>query len=237
VVPRNVTERGDRNTRWRARRAHRRPCYSWSPHSVCRPALTLSIVALLAGLILAGCKAESEPTAEELRAVERQIEDVLTVHTFEHSYRSIVYFGEQRRFLFMDTMDRQVLFGIDVRVLAGINLSEGIVIRRAAPARRAQDVERLFVTLPPARIMLVDAQEESITEYFETDRGGGVGLLEYGEEIENAKATSREAALADGILRQAEANARVIVEEFLNLAGFDGVEIRVREREEDELRG
>jgi hypothetical protein len=206
-------------------------------------------VVLLFASLLSACDPEPEASSVDLRSVERRIEDVLTLHTFEHSYRSIVYFGEQRRFLFMDTMDRQVLFSIDVRVQAGMDLTEGVEIRRVlrdGDTAQAAEVPQLFVSLPAARILLVDADEESIREYFETDRGGDVGLLEYGREIENAKNSSRQAAISDGILREAEANARVIVREFLDLAGFERVEIRVRPREdedrdgeeqEDELRG
>lgn len=193
-------------------------------------ALVWSLLALTA---LAGCS--RAPSPEALQELEEHLEDVLTLHTAEHRYRSIVYFGEQRRFLFLDTMDRQVLFAIDLRVQAGIDLAGGdggIEIRPGTGDAAGE----LFVTLPPAAVMLVDADERSITEYFTTERGGSVQWLEYSQEIENAKAKARERALADGILDQAEENAAVLVRDFLRLADFQAVTVRIREREEG-LRG
>ena len=198
--------------------------------SCSRTALQALVWSLLALAALAGCS--RAPAPEALQELEEQLQDVLTLHTAEHRYRSIVYFGEQRRFLFLDTMDRQVLFAIDLRVQAGIDLDGGIEIRPGSGDAAGE----LFVTLPPAAVMLVDADERSITEYFTTERGGSVQWLEYSREIENAKAKARERALEDGILDQAEENAAVLVRDFLRLADFEEVTVRVREREED-LRG
>jgi hypothetical protein len=208
-------------------------------------AALLLTAAILGSLLTSACSAAPEPA--ELERLERNVEDILTLHTYEHRYRSIVYFGEKKRFLFLDTVDRQVLFGIDVVVQAGIDLAEGVEVRvgvrgdggaggagdappsdprggRGGP----ESAGALYVTLPAATILLTDADEGSIREYFQTDRGGSVGWLEYSEEIENAKVKAREAAVADGILDQARENASVVVREFLELAGFDSVVVRFR---------
>ena len=184
-----------------------------------------AIPALLVILAVAGCGGPS--ASIQTSELADQVEDILSLNTYEHSYRSVVYFGEKRRFLFLDTMDRQVLFAIDVQVQAGIDLDGGVEVRQGTGDAEGE----LFVTLPAATIMLVDADEESITEYFQTDRGGSVGWLEYSQEIENAKAKARESALTDGILEQAETNAKIIVTEFFDLAGFSDVTVEVRDAE------
>ena len=190
-------------------------------------AVVLLAAAILGSMLTSACSAAPEPA--ELERLERKVEDILTLHTYEHRYRSVVYFGEKKRFLFLDTVDRQVLFGIDVLVQAGIDLADGVEVRVGVSGDgTGRPGGSLFVTLPAATILLTDADEGSITEYFQTERGGSVGWLEYSEEIENAKAKAREAALADGILVQAEENARVVVREFFELAGFDSVVVRLR---------
>ncbi len=183
------------------------------------PAAALALVLVLAA---AACRGPS--ASIQIQELGDQLEDILSLHTYEHSYRSVVYFGEKRRFLFLDTMDRQVLFAVDVRVQAGIDLDDGVEVRPGTGDAEGQ----LFVTLPAATITLVDADEDTITEYFQTDRGGSVGWLEYSQEIENAKVKARQSALADGILTQAETNAKTIVTEFFDLAGFGTVTVEVR---------
>lgn len=167
----------------------------------------------------------------EVVEVERRVRDLLELHTYEHVYRDIVYFGEERSFLFFRTMDRRLLFSVNFRVRAGIDLSTGL---RLIPD--ATDPTRLYVRLPAPRILLVDADESSIRQYFVREQGGRITWLEYADQLERAGERIREEAIARGILDQAERNAVRVLENFLALAGFTAVEFDVAAPEE-ELRG
>lgn len=172
--------------------------------------------AILATLILLGACARN--TSVDMSRVEDRIRDILALHTMEHVYRDVVYFGEQESFLFIRTVDRSVLFSVDIRVLAGIDLSEGVEV-----FRDAEDDEAVYVRLPEARILFVDADEDSIEQYFVRERGGTIGWLEYGAQIERIKEKNAQDAIDRGILERAEANARAVLRNFLELAGFSSV--------------
>ena len=144
--------------------------------------------------------------------------DLLAIHTMEHVYRDVVYFGEEESFLFIPTVDHRVLFSVNIRVQAGIDLTDGIEVFRSE-----DNDSEVFVRLPPAEILLVDADESSIHQYFVRERGGRVGWLEYGEQIEAIKGKNAEDAVERGILVRAAENARMVVRNFLELAGFESV--------------
>jgi hypothetical protein len=187
---------------------------------------------VLVPLIFLGC---SEEPDVDLPDLERRVSDVLRLHSYEHVYRDIVYFGEERSFLFFKTMDRRLLFSVDIVVQAGIDLEQGIELWRDE-----DNPQRILVQLPPAEILLVDADEATIDQYFSRDRGGEVGWLEYGAEIEAVKQRVRADAIDRGILGKAEANARGVVENFFELSGFEEVVFRPAEAPGDgegEIRG
>jgi hypothetical protein len=186
----------------------------------------------LVPLTLTACSPEPEVPLPDL---ERRVSKILRLHSYEHVYRDIVYFGEERSFLFFKTMDRRLLFSVDIIVQAGVDLDEGVELWRDE-----ERPERIVVQLPPPRILLVDADESSIHQYFSRDRGGEVGWLEYGAEIEAVKERVREDALERGILEKAERNARGVVSNFFELSGFEEVVFRPSDpapEAEDELRG
>lgn len=167
----------------------------------------------------------------EVVEVERRVRDLLELHTYEHVYRDIVYFGEERSFLFFRTMDRRLLFSVNFRVRAGIDLTAGL---RIIPD--ATDPTRLYVRLPAPRVLLVDADETSIRQYFVREQGGRITWLEYSDQLEGARERIRQEAIDRGILDQAEQNALRVLENFFALAGFADIEFDVAAREE-ELRG
>ncbi len=186
------------------------------------------LAAFIAVTILSACNPVSET---DLIALEEKVESILELHTFEHIYRDLVYFGEERRLLGITTMNRAVLFSIDIRVTAGMDLSDGMQITADRTNR-----ERLYVRLPPAEILAVDADESSINEYFIRERGGRIGFLELSDQLEAVKERTAEDAIERGILNEAEANGRTVIREFLRLAGFPEV-IFADPAEDEELRG
>ncbi|MFO8064849.1 MAG: DUF4230 domain-containing protein [Spirochaetota bacterium] len=183
-------------------------------------------------LVLLACSRQPHAHLPDL---ERRVSDVLRLHTYEHVYRDIVYFGEERSFLFFKTMDRRLLFSVDIVVEAGIDLAEGLEL-----AHDEQHPRRLIVELPPTRILLVDADESSINQYFSRERGGDVGWLEYSSQIDEVKTRVEADAVERGILEKAQTSAREVVTDFFELSGFEEVVFRAPEtpssRTED-LRG
>jgi hypothetical protein len=181
-------------------------------------------------LILLGCSPQPDADLPDL---ERRVADVLRLHSYEHVYRDIVYFGEERSFLFFKTMDRRLLFSVDIVVRAGIDLDGGINIMLDE-----NDPGRIVVDMPPAQILRIDADEASINQFFSRERGGEVGWLEYGAEIDAVKDRVRADAIDRGILEKAEQNARGMVKNFFALSGFDEVVFRPsRQRGPGEIRG
>jgi hypothetical protein len=173
-------------------------------------------------LTFLACSPQPEP---DLTDLERRVTNVLRLHSYEHVYRDIVYFGEERSFLFFKTMDRQLLFSVDIVVEAGVDLQQGITV-----LRDENNPRRILVELPPTEVLRVDADEASINQYFSRDRGGEVGWLEYGAEIDAVKDRVRADAIDRGILGKAEENARGMVENFFTLAGFEEVVFRPSDR-------
>lgn len=196
-----------------------------------RTALSLMAVVLLG--FSTSCSPVQDATTIR---VEEQVRTLLELNTYEHIYRDLVYFGEERTFLgFLRTMDRAVLFSIDIRVVAGLDLTDEFSI-----TRDRLDPNRVYVRLPPASILTIDADEQSITEYFIRERGGRIGLLELSGQLEAVKERTAEEAIERGILTEAEENARQIISSFLGMAGFSEVEFdsgESTEPEDGELRG
>lgn len=194
------------------------------------PAFLLAVLIAVALLAVTGCAPLSQ--AETVR-LENRIESLLELSTYEHIYRDLVYFGEERSFLFIKTVDRAVLFSIDIRVRAGIDLADGVTV-----TADRRDPQRIYVRLPDAEVLAVDADESSIEEYFIREQGGRVGLLELTDQIDEAKARVAEEAVERGILERADENARELITGFLRMAGFAEVVFATGdEGTDEELRG
>jgi len=180
----------------------------------------LKTLALLAVLVLTGgCAERSRGDTDE---ISRHISAILQLPTYEHVYRDVVYLSRERAFLIFKTMDAEVLFAINVRIQAGVDLREGFSVKR----RR----EGVLVQLPPAKILLADADEESIEQYFLKEIGGGIARLEYYDEINSKKAELIEDAVRRGILLKADENAGLLIRGFLeNLLGENVTVVTLRE--------
>jgi hypothetical protein len=179
-------------------------------------------------LVLSSC---GPSQSERLTSLEAKVRNLAELHTYEHTYRDVVYLGEQRQFLFFRTMDRQLLFSVNIRVRAGVDLRQGVSV---LPGEGRRSV---LVRVPAPTILLVDADEESISQYFVRERGGAIGLLEVGAEIEAVKEQVAADAIGRGILDRARENAREVLENLFLQAGFESVTITFGPTEPDELRG
>jgi Protein of unknown function (DUF4230) len=170
--------------------------------------LLLTTVVLI--VALSGC---ADRRHRELDIVTRQIRSILEVPAYEHVYREVIYLGKEASFLGIRTQDKRLLFSVDMRVQAGIRLDRGFSLT-------PRGISAVDVSLPPAEILLVDADEESIRQFFILERGGSITHTEYYDEIEASKIAIREDALERGILEKAEENARELIRGILSGAGY-----------------
>ncbi len=175
------------------------------------------ILVLSAALAASGCGKNPKP---DLPSIESRIRKLLEMPTVEYVYKDIVYLGDKKTFLFFTTVDKKLLFSLNLRVRAGVGLgNEGIRL-----AVDEKNPKRISVRLPKPAVLLVDADERSIHQYFAVEKGGRFGRLEYSREIEKIKPRIEKDAKDRGILRHSEDNARRIVRSFLELAGFEEVD-------------
>lgn len=178
-------------------------------------------------LVFLGCAA-MDPEEPPL---ERRVLSLLELHTVEYRYRDIVYFGDQEYLLgLFRTRDRQLLFAVDILVQAGVDLDKEIEL-----FRDRDRPELLVVRIPAPEILLVDADEESIEQFFVRERGGSIAWDQVAEEMETVKDRVAADAVENGILTRAEENAVALIRETMELAGFEEVTVQVRPAEE--LRG
>ncbi len=173
----------------------------------------LLIISLFFIVTAIGC---SNNQFRELDVVQRQIRSVLELPSYEHVYHEVIYLGEESSFLGIKTRDKRLLFSLDMHVLAGIDLDKGI---KLIPGKKGS----LEVTLPPPAVLLIDADEESIHQYFILERGSAVTQTDFYREIEASKASIMEDALQRGILQKARENARDMVRSILQGAGFSDI--------------
>ena len=172
----------------------------------------LATAAAIIIVVLTGC---AQAVQFDAVSIQEQLTDLLELHTHEHIYRDVVYFGEEKSFLGVPTVDRRILFSIDISVRAGIDLQRGFSV-----TRDSDNPNRVYVQLPAAQILSVDADEASIHQYFIRERGGQIGLLEITGQLEAVKARTQTDAIERGIIGKADANARNIVRNFMSIAGF-----------------
>lgn len=183
------------------------------------------VISVLA--VWSGC---ARPPAS-VTTVESRIRSILEFPVVEYVYRDVVYLGDTRSFLFIKTLDRRLLFSVRLRVRAGMDLRSGfrLIADRGNP-------KRIYVQLPASRILLVDADEGSIRQYFEF--GERFSRLEYTNALEQVKPKAEEDARARGILEKSDENAKRIIRSFLAAAGFERIDFLPPEIDrEGKLRG
>ncbi len=136
----------------------------------------------------------------------RQLQQLFELHTAEALHRDIVYISEQRSAFLWRMVDTRVLFAVDYRIHAGLDLTEGLKVRRVPGAP-----QRLLVTLPRARVLSIDVDEESIHQYQLRARGRRLGWLEIAAELERVKDRVAEDATEHGLLERAVSVWRAVL--------------------------
>ncbi|GAB4364955.1 MAG: hypothetical protein Kow009_01710 [Spirochaetales bacterium] len=183
-----------------------------SPFVPGRGGAVLSIGLLV---LLIGCSRFPSLSPEEISS---RIQSILELATVEYRYREIVYVGEQKSFLFIPTSSKEVLFSVEVRVQAGIDLNQPFTVEPDPRHPR-----KIHIHLPSSRILLVDVDEGMIRQYFLSEQGSRIHRMEYAQELEAAKQRILQDARKRGILSEADHQARILIKGILEAAGFEEV--------------
>ena len=181
------------------------------------PAFFLALLILL----LPGCgrfpgETPGPPAPETL---ESQIRSLLEMPACEQFYREVIYLGEQAQFLSFTTRDKRLLFSVEMHVVAGLDLS-------IPPRVKTRGWEEAVITLPPPKILLIDADESTLYQYFLKERGDSFTRLEYYDAILQAKDRIRSEAVRRGILETARINSETLLRNLFQMAGFRTVTFR-----------
>ena len=188
--------------------------------------LRIPIVPILLILCLSCSSGPDEPDPGQL---ELSVRNILELPTYEEVYRDIVFIGEQQKVLFFTTADKRVLFSVDIRIQAGIKNLDDIAID--ITGENDEGTKRAVVYLPKSEVILADADENTIEQYFLKEQGGGISRLDYYNEINRKKEELVKSAAGSGMLSKADANARKLVQGFMALSGVEVAEFREAEIE------
>lgn len=167
---------------------------------------------------------ENDKGVQPPESMQLAIRNILELPSYEQIYRDIVYIGEEERILFIKTTDKRVLFSIDIRIQAGIKDVNKIVL--TLTGKNASGIKTAVIDMPPSEILLVDADEKTIEQYFIKEWGGEISRLEYYDEIKRMKEELIKTSLESGILEKADANAEKLIKSFLGLSGIEVTEFR-----------
>ena len=134
-------------------------------------------------MLFSACAPEPQPPSAE--QLEMSVREILELPTYEQVYRDIVYVGEKQKVLFITTIDKEVLFSIDIRVQAGVKNTDLIDVE--ITGNNENGMKTAVVYIPDTEILLVDADESSIEQYFLKEKGEEISRLEYYDEINRKK--------------------------------------------------
>jgi hypothetical protein len=142
---------------------------------------------------------------------------ILQLATAEMLFHEVVYRHDESRWFFLTYGVRETLFSIDLRVQAGFDLNGGW---KLVPDTAHQT---LRVLLPLPRILIIDAVDTSIREYFSA--GEPLGYLRLRGLLKDRTRELEKRAVDQGILDQAKAKAQVFAEGFFKNLGWEKVQV------------
>lgn len=184
----------------------------------------LSIFSLfVVPIVLVSC-VEKTYDLSELTARSRNI---LELQSCEYIYRDVIYQGQLEKFLGLITSkEAKVLFSINLQVKAGIDLSQDLEITQIQ-TRSMEDGPGIRIRLPAASILSVDADENSIHQYFVYEYGlmadEKIKWLDVQDELTKSKVRAKQDAISRGILIKAWDNSTTVLRNVFHLAGFKTV--------------
>lgn len=151
-----------------------------------------------------------------LKESQARIESLVRIASYEYTFKEILYFGEKKSFFGITTADKGFLASLDMTLTAGYDLTEGFGIESDA-------FGTVTVTLPPPKILAIDADETSIREYYSYQRGGALTHMDLYAQIDAVKPALKQEAVERGILDRAEQQAQMLIGELLLSLGFTRV--------------
>lgn len=173
-----------------------------------------SITLLLAGAaFIAWPYIPFKTSPPSVSVMENKIKDLREIATVRQTYRNVIYSKNRSGLL-----TSEILFAIDYNIIAGIDLSEGVTLD-------ANDEGLVEVTLPPAKIFSIDADEKSIEELM-TKGLRAVKQSDYMEHIVSQKTELAKSSIDSGILIRARANAEDLLEKLFRMAGYSEVRFK-----------
>lgn len=167
-------------------------------------------------VLLAGCTPAGKTVSRSV--IENRIQTILEVPTIEFVYREVLYIGEEARFLGIKHLDKRLLFSVDIILKAGFDLSKGIEIDRAID-------NTIRIILPEPEILEVDADEDSIHQFFVKEWGGRITRMDYYDELNRRKNDIKKDAVSRGILLKAKENGEKMISGLLQSIGDSKVRI------------
>lgn len=169
------------------------------------------------GLILSVLISCTAQTTTSRPVIENQIRGILELPTIEFVYREVIYIGHEAKFLGFKHIDKRLLFSIDLIISAGLDLSKGIEIRNITNGN-------IQIILPEPEILLVDADEGSIHQFFVKEWGEKVSRLDYYDKIVESKEEIVSDAIERGILIKAKNNAEEMILKIFSVDGTTKVD-------------
>ncbi|MCK5154473.1 MAG: DUF4230 domain-containing protein, partial [Spirochaetales bacterium] len=151
--------------------------------------------------------------------IENQIRGILDLPTIEYVYREIIYIGQEARFFGIKHLDKRLLFSIDLIINAGIDLTKGIEIRKITDGS-------IQIILPEPEILMIDADEGSIHQFFVKEWGDKISHLDYYDEIVKSKDNIKNDAIERGILIKAKNNAEDLILKIFSVYGISKVSFK-----------
>ncbi|MFP4362644.1 MAG: DUF4230 domain-containing protein [Spirochaetia bacterium] len=164
---------------------------------------------------------EPEISLSEVRS---QVEEILLLPTVEMTYRDVIYFSEEETALFLSLSNRELLFSVNITVNAGFNLTHGVSLNRTESG--------IVIHLPEPEILSIDADEQSIHEYFSFQRGRQIELSDYYRPIAIGKTEIENDAVSRGILETAQANGERVIREIFTPLNMGELEFSYFEEQE-----
>ncbi|MDC7235515.1 MAG: DUF4230 domain-containing protein [Spirochaetales bacterium] len=176
----------------------------------------LSLTAL--AVLLAGAVYFVSHRLEQNRAelLSDRLEQLGELTTVTQLYRSVFYTREKKNFI----QDKSLLFTVEYNVEAGIDLSEGFDFTLNRGRGR--------LILPPGRILLVDADDTSFRQVLVKERFSSIDTGDFLPLVAEEALSIREEALGNGLPREAEEKALILMKGILGAAGLEDIEIEFR---------
>ena len=152
-----------------------------------------------------------------------EIRQIFELPLVEMDFRQVIYHSKDRAWWNILESRREALFTVPVRIQAGFNLSQGYSIE---PFESQKTIEVVF---PAPQILMGDADDESLEQYFSLPASGSLTPQELQSLLSQAVESAKAEALNSGILDLARTDATNFLTSFFGVLGFDTVILRIQE--------